>query len=492
MKTMRHITLSFLLSTLLLTASSACTGSRTQIMVVADTDLTVPGQIDTIEFEVTGPEGQMAAATANPATSLPAFLGVEHTGGPLGPITVRVVGRRGGAVVVERAARVDFQPDRTVVLEMHLHASCISRTCSADQTCAAGGCRPLTVSAGELSDWTGTPPTIDGGTPPRDGGTDTGTDTGVDACVASPELCNGIDDDCDGVIDEEVITLEICNGIDDDCDMMVDEGLDAPETCNGMDDDCDMMIDEDFDLTTDLMNCGTCGTVCTVMDGTPVCTAGMCEIMACDGTFMSCDMDVATGCETETQTSDLHCGGCDMPCSMVETCTTGACACDAPYETITTGCADITRDPQNCGAVGTVCADVEYCIASACACRPGLTSDGVGGCVNTLTDPAHCGGIDAACDPGDACRSGSCRPNCTGGLTDCSGACTVLARDDLNCGACGTVCTTGEVCADSACRPFEPGLGCTSCPCTTCPGATNCCPYPMSTDVVCVDGPCPI
>jgi len=53
-----------------------------------------------------------------------------------------------------------------------------------------------------------------------------------------------------------------------DADVPVSDGeLCQPttETCNEVDDDCDGSTDEGFDLQTDPLNCGTCGTQCNVV-----------------------------------------------------------------------------------------------------------------------------------------------------------------------------------------------------------------------------------
>jgi hypothetical protein len=272
---------------------------------------------------------------------------------------------------------------------------------------------------------------------------------------------------------------------------MTDEGFDGiAEECNGLDEDCDGLTDEGFDLMTDLMNCGTCGNVCMLTNATPVCTAGVCEIDTCDGNFLDCDTDPATGCEIDSDTDDANCGMCGMMCGLGSTCGTGACACTPPLVMGTSSCVDLSRDPENCGMLGMTCAATEACSGSTCVCRPGLTDDGMGGCVDTDIDPLNCGSVGNDC-AGDVCRAGTCRASC-GPLTQCGDACTDLSGDVFNCGSCGNACSVTQACSGGMCRDYVVGIECTSCPCASCAAPTDtCCEYPSAGDVICVDGPCP-
>jgi hypothetical protein len=434
----------------LLTFTAGCKTARTQIMVTTDTNLAVPGQIDAIVIEVSGPSGQMATADAD-LSALPAYFGVYHESGPLEPVLVRVVGRRGGADVIERSARLAFQLERTVVLPMNLLAACLTTSCGAGQTCGDNGCRNVEVGASELQDWTGSPPGVDAGGPTDgavDSRVDTAVDTGVDTMPCVP----------------------------------------IAERCNGMDDDCDDSVDEDFDLAGDLLNCGACGNVCALMNATPACTAGTCTIATCTDAFLDCDADPATGCEVDPGSDAAHCGACDAACGPGATCGGGTCACTPPLEMGATGCTDVMRDPLNCGAVDTVCAAREVCTSGVCVCRPGLVDAGADGCVDLATDPDNCGMVGNVC--GGVCRDGLCQMAC-GPRTRCGDACTTLADDVSNCGSCGNACTVTEVCVSGACRDFTIGLTCTMCPCTACTATDTCCGYPAAEDIVCVDGPCP-
>jgi hypothetical protein len=500
--------------------------ARTQIMVTSDTNLDVPGQIDGISIQVTGPDGTMVTADAN-MNDLPAVFGAYHEGGDLGPVSVRVEGTLGGTFVIAREATLSFQPGRTVVLPMNLYAACVGMTCAGGQTCGDGSCRNIEVGDAELRDWTGTAPGI--GAPVGDAGTDgpvctplmeacNGRDDDCDGRVDESfdrivEACNARDDDCDGTIDEDTDAIaEECNGMDEDCDSMVDEGFDGiaetcdgldqdcdgtidegfdgiVELCNGLDEDCDGMTDEGFDLMTDLMNCGTCGNECMLANATPVCTAGVCEIDSCDGAFLDCDTDPTTGCEIDSDTDDANCGMCGMMCGLGASCGTGACACTPPLVMGTSSCVDLSRDPENCGMLAMACAATQACSGSTCVCRPGLVDDGMGGCVDTNIDPLNCGSVGNDCG-GNVCRDGTCRASC-GPLTQCGDACTDLSGDVFNCGACGNACSVTQTCSGGMCRDYVVGIECTSCPCTSCAATDTCCEYPAAGDVICVDGPCP-
>jgi hypothetical protein len=411
-----------------------CKSPRTEIIVVVDTDLAVPAELDRIIFEVVSPEGRMETASADPASALPAFLGVVHTAGPLSPLEVRVVGRVGGADIVERRARLAFQADRTVVLQMNLLGSCagaMSR-CGPGETCAESGCRPVAVGDEELSPWGGSPPGLDAGTP----------------ADASPDVDGG-----------------------------------TPEVCNGMDDDGDSMVDEGFDLETDRANCGACGNAC--MDPTPSCAMGMCAMGMCGGTSLDCDGDPANGCEADTSSDDAHCGACDSPCAAGQSCGSGTCACPPPLAPGSAGCTDTTRDPLNCGSAGAVCGGREACVMSSCACRPALTAAG-GTCVDLQADPENCGVLGTVCPAAEKCRAGACSPSC-GADDDCARGCVDVADDELNCGTCGNTCATNQLCQLGACVDFRLDFVCDRCPCVGCPFG-SCRTYPGATDVICLVG----
>lgn len=88
-----------------------CQPGATEILVVVDTDLRIPDEIDLITAEITDPSGDVRTSEARfgvAEPALPRTLGLVHEGGPLGPYDVVVAGLLGGIEVVSRRARVSF------------------------------------------------------------------------------------------------------------------------------------------------------------------------------------------------------------------------------------------------------------------------------------------------------------------------------------------------------------------------------------------------
>ncbi|MBI5526982.1 MAG: choice-of-anchor D domain-containing protein [Deltaproteobacteria bacterium] len=88
------------------------------------------------------------------------------------------------------------------------------------------------------------------------------------------------------------------------------------------------------DTSSDTSNCGNCGTVCSVSNGTPKCTGnpGVCGILSCNDPWRDCTGGYADGCETNTSNNVSHCGGCNAPCNLanaVPKCETSQCKIDS-------------------------------------------------------------------------------------------------------------------------------------------------------------------
>ena len=170
----------------------------TQIVVVIDSDLHVPDQLDHVQIEISGAkEARVIDAPVDTEEhKLPRSLGLLYSGGPLGPIRVVARGQHGGETVVERMAEVHFEKDRTLKLALPLTRACVelATPCEVDQTCDQGVCVPAAVSLPVFDGDDGSFIT-DAGTwvipvdaAVRDAGVDpdTGADAGVDAGRAPP------------------------------------------------------------------------------------------------------------------------------------------------------------------------------------------------------------------------------------------------------------------------------------------------------------------
>jgi hypothetical protein len=167
-------------------------GDATEVLVVTDSDMSIPAEIDSLETVVVSPEGTMQRSAADlSAQGFPRTLSLVHEGnGALGPFDVSVSGRLGGSVVVSRQAAFTFVEGERRVLVMHLVGSCRTNSCSGAQTCTENGCQSINA---DLQEWTGSPPTL-GGSGPVDSGTpmpDASPDTGGDMCGAGETNCGG-------------------------------------------------------------------------------------------------------------------------------------------------------------------------------------------------------------------------------------------------------------------------------------------------------------
>ncbi|KYF99557.1 hypothetical protein BE20_30835 [Sorangium cellulosum] len=265
--------------------------------------------------------------------------------------------------------------------------------------------------------------------------------------------------------------------------------------CNGdPEDSCEV------NLAADPENCGTCGSLCTVANGTGKCTATGCAVGTCAPGFADCDGIYENGCETNTDTSLSHCGGCGETCTIaggapkceggeckVRTCNSGMGDCDGDPDN---GCeTNVNSNQTHCGAcaaAGGVDCNTIYanatatCQSGACAfvgckadyanCNSSLSD----GCeANIRTDEGHCGDCSTQCNTihttSNQCLDGTCNPVCTTAQYDDCGVpkngCNIdLYNDESNCLGCNLVCQSGSsahvvsnTCSSSGCNPVCAG-----------------------------------
>jgi hypothetical protein len=91
--------------------------------------------------------------------------------------------------------------------------------------------------------------------------------------------------------------------------------------CNGnMGDGCETNTD------TDAMNCGGCGKACPAAGhATPYCFVGECHYGCAPG-FGDCNSKAEDGCEADLRSDKLNCGACRLSCGDTE-CLNGGCKC---------------------------------------------------------------------------------------------------------------------------------------------------------------------
>jgi hypothetical protein len=176
-------------ATLSLACSADKTNAPTQIVVTVDSDLAVPGDIDSVRIQVVG-NGKSDVADADLTKEpLPRTLGLVHSSGPLGPITIRATGLLAGEPVVEREVVTSFVEHSTSLLTIALESACKGVFCQDGLTCDHGVCDTTPVVGphpDEPGDDAGaSEPDQDGSISSDDNG-DAGMDPGADSGTGSP------------------------------------------------------------------------------------------------------------------------------------------------------------------------------------------------------------------------------------------------------------------------------------------------------------------
>jgi hypothetical protein len=309
----------------------------------------------------------------------------------------------------------------------------------------------------------------------------------VDRCDEGWANCN--EDNPDGGYADgcEVNTLESaddCGACGNTC--TVDNGSGqcvdgdcAVDDCDDGFGDCDGDYENgcETNIWTDKTSCGGCGVAGLVCDdvfpnATGACVDGACEIDDCLGTFRDCTAD--RGCETNVDSSELHCGRCGTRCQDVggtNVCSDGACmlSCDSTHascdmdvsngcETATAGssalshCGDCDTTCSAAGTSATTCSASGVCVPTCDDDHASCDSNPVNGCETETTgagNEAHCGGCSACVATGASAvscnNSGVCVPTCNNNRLNCNSAndgCEVT-QGIANCGVCGRQCVFG-------------------------------------------------
>ena len=234
--------------------------------------------------------------------------------------------------------------------------------------------------------------------------------------------------------------------------------------------DCDSSVINgcETDITS-VDNCGSCSNQCSSLNGNSVCFLGSCRLSTCVGSFFDCDGSTTNGCEVNLSSDNLNCGTCGKTCNPNSVCTNGACNCLTGFSNCDglpgNGCeADLAIDTNNCGTCGTTCflpgsksiCSSGVCVIASCSAGKGdCDAMASNGCEADLTNsPTNCGSCGNVCPNNTVCTSGKCA--CVSGYEDCDGissnGCEAnLSTSNDNCGFCKNVCPQDRSCSKGTC-----------------------------------------
>jgi hypothetical protein len=294
------------------------------------------------------------------------------------------------------------------------------------------------------------------------------------------------------------------------------EGACTPVCAQGFDDcDGDPANGCEADLRSSLEHCGSCARSCAVSHASAACSQGVCKVGDCEAGFEDCDGDPSNGCEADL-TGVEDCGRCGNGCNAnggVASCVAADCeiSCVAGRADCVNGVLDGCETSTNvsvrhCGGCGKSCSapvgSTPSCIEGECTvstcsdpladCNGDNTRAGGDGCeTNTSSDPEHCGGCGIECyfpHASARCSSKTCAiDSCAPGFANCNASATDGCETQLgkaeNCSSCGDTCANAHgstQCTSSGCQPTcEIGWG-------DCDGKpSNGCETPLNTPQHC-------
>jgi hypothetical protein len=202
----------------------------TELVVAVDSDLTVPGELQSVHLRVVGPFGDEAVDTwvdlsEAGAPGLPLTLSLTPGSDTLAPVRIEATGTVPGGTL-QRWIETGFVAGERRLVSLLLLRACIGVTCEDHETCVAGGmCVDATVPPDALPPWTGDPGRVDAGVPPdaaADAAMDAGADAGMDA---------GDGADADVATDAAVDAAGGCTSDEDCLPELVGDCVDGCEPC---------------------------------------------------------------------------------------------------------------------------------------------------------------------------------------------------------------------------------------------------------------------
>lgn len=168
----------------------------TQLVVVIDSDMAVPRELDAYRVTVTGPDGRVLDEQLPAAgdSALPASFGVKPRGGRANrAVTVAVTAMHAGGALFDTRAVTSFVEERRLRLDMFLARRCVASACAPQETCRQGRCVDPEIDARDLPGYDPNDPlrTFDAGVSAQDAA----QDAAPDAATSCPDPC-GVPPDC--------------------------------------------------------------------------------------------------------------------------------------------------------------------------------------------------------------------------------------------------------------------------------------------------------
>jgi len=476
----------------------------TQLVVLMDTDYSVPTEVDRVRARIAkvvdtegGPqevqtwERVFSVSNADPtppgAYALPATFAVLPEASDLEReliVDLEAFAAGSDELLGRRRVRTEFVQGEARLLRMLIHRACHDVSCADGESC---GCPDATSCATPscvdervapealepIDDPGQLPPSSEfpvggggagGGGTGGDGGAGGGTGgAGGTDCEPPLEVC---DEQCVNTATDP----RFCGGCAVACPIgfVCSSGscLD-PGDCRTNDEGCTGFTYCDPET-------GDCLRGCTI-DEQCVRDHEVCDVEThdciCEPDFDRCAFDCV-----DTQTDPRFCGECSTSCPLGDVCEMGACLDPGDCRTNSTGCTGFTYCDDATGDCLRGCERDEQCtgenrvcdtVAHACVCDVGFHSCG-GTCVSDL-DVNSCGDLCTPCPqpPGSTatCVAGICGFVCDQSLEQCGAECVDTQTDPRFCGSCTTSCPVGDECDAGKC--FDPGdcrtngIGCT-------------------------------
>ncbi len=172
-------------------ALAACADPLTEVVVVTDTDLLLPADIDAVRFEITGSGSapEVREALNVDANAMPLQFSIVHRSGSESNISVVAFGMKDGDDVVRQATQFDFVRGERRYLQMFLSSACRGVPCDTPPaiTCVAGEC-VVPLPFGPPDDAAGVDAGVDAPRLPDIGSPDIGSPDIGSPDIGSPDI----------------------------------------------------------------------------------------------------------------------------------------------------------------------------------------------------------------------------------------------------------------------------------------------------------------